>query len=282
MKNLILLAVLAFGIGTAAQAQNVAINTDGSTANASAILDVKSTTQGMLVPRMTAAQRTAISTPATGLLVYQTDATAGFYFHNGSAWVSLNTTTDAAALTSGTLPVGRMPALTGDVTTSAGSTATTIANNAVTTTKINDNAVTIAKLPTGATGTTFLRGDGTWQTPAGGAAAPTFLTKTANYTITSTDVATDLIIVNTTASTVLTFTLPSASAAGAGKKIYISGRPLGVSQSINAICSGADTFVGVFMPASATNINTALSANASWVNLVSDGVNKWYVVGLYY
>jgi hypothetical protein len=108
MKKLIFSALVAFGIGTAAQAQNVAINTDGSAADNSAILDVKSTTQGMLVPRMTAAQRTAISTPATGLLVYQTDGTTGFYFHNGSAWVSLNTTTDAAVLTSGTLPDARL------------------------------------------------------------------------------------------------------------------------------------------------------------------------------
>jgi hypothetical protein len=146
MKNLIITALLAIGIGSAVQAQSVAINTDGSAANASAILDVRSTTQGMLVPRMTAAQRTAISSPATGLLVYQTDATAGFYFHNGSAWVSLNTTTDAAALTSGTLPTGRMPALTGDVTTTAGNVATTIANNAITSAKIADGTIVDADI----------------------------------------------------------------------------------------------------------------------------------------
>jgi hypothetical protein len=146
MKNLFIAALLAFGIGTAAQAQSVAINTDGTAADNSAILDVKSTTQGMLVPRMTAAQRTAISTPATGLLVYQTDATAGFYFHNGTIWVSLNTTTDAAALTSGTLPNGRMPALTGDVTTTAGNVATTIANNAVTSAKIADGTIVDADI----------------------------------------------------------------------------------------------------------------------------------------
>jgi hypothetical protein len=38
---------------------------------------------------MTASQRTAISAPATGLLVYQTDATAGYYVYTGAAWTSL-------------------------------------------------------------------------------------------------------------------------------------------------------------------------------------------------
>lgn len=69
------------------QAQ-VGINT--ASPNASAALDVTSTTQGMLVPRMTEAQRTAIASPANGLLVYQTDATSGFYFYNGTAWASLS------------------------------------------------------------------------------------------------------------------------------------------------------------------------------------------------
>lgn len=67
-------------------AQNVAINTDGSAPDASAMLDVKSTAKGFLAPRMTTAQRTAITTPATGLTVYQTDGNKGFYFYDGSAW----------------------------------------------------------------------------------------------------------------------------------------------------------------------------------------------------
>jgi len=69
----------------------VAINTDGTVAAGSAMLDVKSTNKGVLIPRMTAVQRTGISAPATGLLVYQTDATAGIYYYTGSGWMYLGT-----------------------------------------------------------------------------------------------------------------------------------------------------------------------------------------------
>jgi BclB C-terminal domain-containing protein len=55
--------------------------------NASSQLEVVSTTKGMLIPRMTEAQKNAISSPATGLLVYQTNNTAGFWYYDGSAWV---------------------------------------------------------------------------------------------------------------------------------------------------------------------------------------------------
>lgn len=58
-----------------------------STPNASAKLDVFSTDKGFLPPRMTVLQRGAISTPAAGLMVYQTDGTAGLYYYSGSSWI---------------------------------------------------------------------------------------------------------------------------------------------------------------------------------------------------
>lgn len=62
-----------------------------TTPDASSILEMKSTTQGMLVPRMTKAQRDAIASPATGLLIYQTDNTPAFYYYSGSAWTKVAT-----------------------------------------------------------------------------------------------------------------------------------------------------------------------------------------------
>lgn len=82
---LISVGILFLGF-TSVFAQGVAINSDGSAAHSSAQLDVQSTTKGFLPPSMTSAQRAAISSPAEGLLVYQTDGTAGYYFYNGSSW----------------------------------------------------------------------------------------------------------------------------------------------------------------------------------------------------
>lgn len=59
-----------------------------STLHASAASQIDSTTKGFLgIPRMTATQKTAIPTPATGLLIYQTDSIVGLYHYNGTAWV---------------------------------------------------------------------------------------------------------------------------------------------------------------------------------------------------
>jgi len=89
MRKLFSLIVL-LSLTCYVKAQSVAINTDGSNPDTSAILDVKSTTKGMLIPRLTATQKNAIVSPATGLLVYQTNSTPGFYYYSGSAWVAVS------------------------------------------------------------------------------------------------------------------------------------------------------------------------------------------------
>jgi len=62
----------------------VGINEDGSSAHESAMLDLKSTDKGFLTPRMTEAERDAITSPATSLLIYQTDGQKGFYYNAGT------------------------------------------------------------------------------------------------------------------------------------------------------------------------------------------------------
>jgi len=69
----------------------VSVNVDGSIPDASAMLDVQSTERGFLAPRMTMLQRDAIASPVTGLLIFQTDSTAGFYYFDGAAWGLIKT-----------------------------------------------------------------------------------------------------------------------------------------------------------------------------------------------
>lgn len=59
--------------------------------NSSAQLEVSSTSKGFLPPRMTMVQRDAISSPATGLIIYQTDNMPGLYYYNGISWSAIGT-----------------------------------------------------------------------------------------------------------------------------------------------------------------------------------------------
>ena len=93
MKKILLSIKIILSTSLPVYAQNVAINNDGTPPSASALLDIKSTTKGLLMPRMTSAQRSAIASPATGLMVFQTDGTSGFYYFNGSGWLQIGGST---------------------------------------------------------------------------------------------------------------------------------------------------------------------------------------------
>jgi hypothetical protein len=67
----------------------------GTTApNASAKLEIAATDKGLLIPRMTLAQKGNIASPANGLLIYQTDGVPGFYVNTGTSssavWTRIN------------------------------------------------------------------------------------------------------------------------------------------------------------------------------------------------
>ena len=92
MKRLLLFTTLSLFLNLKTQAQ-VAVNSDGSAPDASSMLDIKSTSSGLLIPRMTATDRDNISSPATGLTVYVTDDNS-FYYFDGSNWINLSTQPD--------------------------------------------------------------------------------------------------------------------------------------------------------------------------------------------
>ncbi|HMO61488.1 MAG TPA: hypothetical protein PKC39_14760 [Ferruginibacter sp.] len=85
MKQLLLLSFLCL-CQLAKSQNNVGIGT--STPHTSALLDINSSNRGLLIPRLTSAQRTAIASPATGLLVYDTD-TNSIWAYDGTIWKNL-------------------------------------------------------------------------------------------------------------------------------------------------------------------------------------------------
>ena len=73
--------------GDSAGSGNVGIGT--TSPDSTALLDVASTTKGVLFPRMTGTQREAIEEPATGLIVYQTDGAEGLYIYKSTGWTQI-------------------------------------------------------------------------------------------------------------------------------------------------------------------------------------------------
>ena len=99
MRKILWLAILKLMSLTLAS-QSIGIGT--TSPDNSALLDISSTDKGLLVPRMTAIQRAAIVQPATGLIVYQTNGSPGFYYNTGTplapSWLLL--LNSASAITS--------------------------------------------------------------------------------------------------------------------------------------------------------------------------------------
>jgi hypothetical protein len=115
MKKTLLLRValisLSLFLTKGLSAQNVGINDDNSTPDPNAMLDVKSTSKGVLFPRMTTAQRNVLGSanPTEGMLVFDTNVEGYFFFVNGG-WVQLASGSSGG----GSVPVGTILAFAKD------------------------------------------------------------------------------------------------------------------------------------------------------------------------
>jgi len=156
LKKSLLFAILLLLVN-ATYAQNVGINADNSMPAPSAMLDVKSDNKGMLIPRMSEAQRNAIGAPATGLLIYQNDGTAGFYYYNGASWQPISGGGDNLGNHTATTSLNMNNQ---NIVSAAGITATNAS--------LGGNAYPTNTGTNGQVLTTDGAGQASWATPAGG------------------------------------------------------------------------------------------------------------------
>ena len=216
MKNLykfIFLAVLIFSINQLQAQEGVSINTDGADPDSTAILDIKSTDKGVLIPRMTAIEKDNIAGPATGLLIFQTNGNSGFYYNSGTPaapyWEKLTDNSSIPlTLSNGQIYVGNASNQATGVTMSGDATisntgAITISNNAINSPKILDGAVNNTKILDGAVGNTKIQ-DGAVNT-----------VKIQDAAITSSKIANDAVD-NTKLSNMPTQTIKGRNTAGSG------------------------------------------------------------------
>ena len=101
-----LFTMFIMGMGIINAQDNVAINATGASPAASAMLDVTSTDKGLLIPRMTSGQRTSISSPAEGLMVYDTGTDSFWYYHPVDGWTEIGAGGGGTGPTGPTGPTG--------------------------------------------------------------------------------------------------------------------------------------------------------------------------------
>ena len=95
-KNIYLIISLSLLFINITQAQ-IAVNEDNSLPDASALMDMKSTNKGLLIPRMTTIERIAIPSPAIGLMIYD-NTTNSFWYYNVSVWKEIGASAASAVL----------------------------------------------------------------------------------------------------------------------------------------------------------------------------------------
>ena len=228
-KQLLTLATLFISYFASAQ---VGVGT--TTPHASAVLDVTSTTQGFLPPRMTQAQRDAIASPASGLMVWCTNCGAAgeFQGYNGTTWVNLtggtatgatiSSITCGSATNNGTLTSGTAASGVSSVIPYTGGNAGTHSGQTVTSTGVTGLTATLSA-------GTFASGSGSLTynitgTPASSGTA-TFALNIGGQTCSLT---------RTVCSTTVTFTYNGASVTygivtGANSKCWLD-RNLGATR----------------------------------------------------
>ena len=273
-KHLLTIAIAASMLMGAqgATAQGTAINTTGAAANSSALLDVSSSSQGVLVPRL--ATPSSISSPATGLMVYNT-TTNQFNYWNGSAWTAIGDgagTGAAGGNLGGNYPnptIASLPAISGaNLTNLNGS-------------NISSGTIPVARLGTGSgSATTYLNGAGAFTGVSPSSAVLGNVRTFASGTTPANPVLlTDGLDIGTSSLGTVYFTLPGANTVPPGRVVWLAIMTTGATCNIYVNLAVATDHI--YNVVNATNVtgSSTMNINTCTLPMVSDGSANWYDVG---
>ena len=286
----VILMVLALSTNAFSQSPGVAINTDGATPHASAMLDVSSTAKGFLPPRMTNSQKNAIASPVAGLLIWCSNCgTSGeLQIYNGTIWTNFvggaasagkpDAPTIGTATVSGvsgtatisfTAPVSNGgSAITSYTATSSPGGLTTTLNQAgsgtITFTGLtNGTAYTFTVTATNSVGTGAASAPSNSVTPCTVPGAPTIGTATAGN-----------------AQATITFTAPASNGGSAITSYTATSSPGGFTGTISQAGSGTITITGLTIGTAYTFIVKATNAGgAGAASAASNSVIPFAVPG---
>ncbi len=179
MKTAIISILFLLATALTSFSQNVGVNADGTPPDNSAMLDVKSTSKGFLPPRMTVAQRDAISNPVTGLIVFCTDfgASGSLFLYSGSSWSPIGASAIAAPVAGTHVPGKTQITWNWNVVAGATGYKWNTANNYATATDAGTSTTTTQ---TGLTEHTYYT-IYIWAYSNSGASTPTTLRQTTLY-----------------------------------------------------------------------------------------------------
>ena len=220
-----------------------------SSVDASAIIQANSTTKGFLPPRMTSTQRGAISSPAVGLLVYQTDGTEGTYEYTSGGWRIINAAAGGGSGTVTSVSVVSANGFAGSVATATTTPAITISTSITGILKGNGTAISAATA-----GTDYL-------TPSDVAYSIASVSTTYSETATS---GTKIIKADTSGGA-FTITLPTA----VSNKATIVIKKLAGSATLTIDGAGTETIDG--------GLTASIIKVYESVTLISDNSN-WQII----